>query len=229
VEWYGNFLKNIQLIYIKVTLLIQFSDIIKIRNKIKKYKIGGIKMKKVLLLAAALLISANLMADEVVFKLGLDKNKTINMTGDAKAEYNPDETITFQVEYFGELDDNLYLGVGANIGSTVEISGDEFVSLIPVYVTGKYKFSGRDARPYIGLKAGYTFASFDNLNYDEEETGGLYIGANAGIEFGSGFMVELSAEQGEYGVEGYGYYGKYKVNYKSPKVGLNIGYSFNLY
>lgn len=184
-------------------------------------------MKKVLLLAAALLISANVMADEVVFKLGLDKNKTIEVSGNASGEKNPDETITLQAEYFGEMDDNLYLGVGANVGSTVSTDYDgDFVSLVPVYVTGKYKFSGRDARPYIGLKGGYTFASLENLSYNDEETGGLFLGANAGIEFGSGFMVEISYEEAKYGRENLN---GSKVNYKSPKVGLNLGYSFNLY
>ena len=183
-------------------------------------------MKKVLLLAAALLISANVMADEVVFKLGLDKNKTIEVSGNASGKYNPDETITLQAEYFGEMDDNLYLGVGANVGSTVEVEEGDFVSLVPVYVTGKYKFSGRDARPYIGLKGGYTFASLENLSYNDEETGGLFLGANAGIEFGSGFMVEISYEEAKYGRENLN---GSKVNYKSSKVGLNLGYSFNLY
>lgn len=183
-------------------------------------------MKKIILLTAALLISANVMADEVVFKLGLDKNKTIEVSGNGEKGYNPDETVTLQAEYFGELDDNLYLGVGANVGSTVETEIGDFVSLVPVYVTGKYKFSGRDARPYIGLKGGYTFASLENLSYGDEETGGMFLGANAGIEFGSGFMVEISYEEAKYGRENDN---GYKVNYKSPKVGLNLGYSFNLY
>ena len=49
-------------------------------------------MKKVLLLAAALLISANLMADEVVFKLGLDKNKSIEVS-DGSGKLTPNDTI----------------------------------------------------------------------------------------------------------------------------------------
>ena len=59
-------------------------------------------MKKVLLLAAALLISANVMGDEVVFKLGLVKNKTIEASGDSNVKRNPDDTLTLQSEYFGE-------------------------------------------------------------------------------------------------------------------------------
>ena len=184
-------------------------------------------MKKILLLAAALLISANLMADEVVFKLGLDKNKTIDAVNDNPySKLNPDDTITLQAEYFGELDENLYLGVGVNIGSTIETKeyGD-FATLIPVYVTGKYKFTGRDVRPYVGIKAGYTFASIDVVNTNEDEIGGLYTGVNGGLEFGSGFMVEASYEIAKYGLEGPGY----KVKYTSPKVGINLGYRFDLY
>lgn len=185
-------------------------------------------MKKVLLLAAALLISANLMADEVVFKLGLDKNKTINATGTYNVELNPEETITLQAEYFGELDDNLYLGIGANIGSTIKIeNGGDFATLIPIYVTGKYKFTGRDVRPYVGVKFGYTLSSIEDLDYDEEETGGLYAGLNAGLEFSSGLMVEASIEEARYGFESK--LAGEKTDLKSPKVGINFGYRVDLY
>ncbi len=96
-------------------------------------------MKKVLLLAAALLISANLMADEVVFKLGLDKNKSIEVS-DGSGKLTPNDTITLQAEYLGELDENLYLGVGVNVGSIINTREDgDFASLYPVYLAGKYK------------------------------------------------------------------------------------------
>lgn len=184
-------------------------------------------MKKILLLAAALLISANLMADEVVFKLGLDKNKTVEGSGYYNGDAAVKDTVTLQAEYFGELDDNLYLGVGANVGSTIEFeNGGEFATLIPVYIAGKYKFSGRDVRPYVGIKAGYTLASIDDLDADEEETGGLYMGVNGGVEFSSGFMVELSYEEAKYGIDS-NVHGN--STFKSPKVGINLGYRFDLY
>ena len=191
-------------------------------------------MKKVLLVLAALLLSANLFAGEFVVKGGLDLNQDTTVTlGEFSVNGNSSNSFTLQAEYFTPVNDSLYLGAGINASSMLKVEEEYFVNLYPLYLAAKVKLPKKNMTHYFGGKLGMSIPSYANLEDDEYVTydnkkASLFLGVNAGIEFKNNFLVELSIEQSNYKVDETDLSDDSvtKSKFKTNKIGLNVGYRF---
>ena len=169
----------------------------------------------------------NLMAGELVIKAGLDVNSDTeveNNMGLGEGKGNSSNTFHVNVEGYGQLGDAVYLGAGIEFPSKLKVEDEELVTIVPVYLSAKIKSQQSGVKPYIGAKLGAAVPFFDDSDLDEYSAAGLFLGVNAGLEFENNLMAEIFYEQSKYGVEDSGD----EINFTTPKVGVNVGYKFDL-
>ena len=97
-------------------------------------------------------------------------------------------------------------------------------------MTAKIKSQQSGVKPYIGAKLGAAVPFFDDSDLDEYSAAGLFLGVNAGLEFENNLMVEIFYEQSNYStkVMDINGYDEYDADLTTPKVGVNVGYKFDL-
>lgn len=188
-------------------------------------------MKKLFVMLAMAALSMNLMAGELVIKAGLDVNS------DTKAEIlgesgklGSSNTVHLGAEVYGQFSDAIYVGAGIEFPSKLKVEDEEFVTIVPVYLTAKIKSQQSGVKPYIGAKLGAAVPFFDDSDLDEYSAAGLFLGVNAGLEFENNLMVEIFYEQSNYStkVMDINGYDEYDADLTTPKVGVNVGYKFDL-
>lgn len=188
-------------------------------------------MKKLFVMLVMATLSMNLMAGELVIKAGIDINSDTEMEnnmGFINEKKNSSNTVHLGVEVYGQFSNAIYLGAGIEFPNKLEIENGDFETLkvVPVYLTGKIKSIQNGVKPYIGAKLGAAVPFYEDDIFDEYSAAGLFLGVNAGLEFESNLMAEIFYEQSEYGVENSDN-GK-EINFTTPKVGVNVGYKFDL-
>ena len=188
-------------------------------------------MKKLLILAVAMLLSLNIMAGEMVLKVGYDVNKdtkekyTTN-TITTESNENSDMTLHVQLEGYGNFSDNVYGGFGIEIPTVLVVDGDDLAKVVPVYFAVKVKGDNGEIKPYIGAKIGAAVPFYEGDTSGLDEKAGLFWGLNAGMEFSSNILVEMFYEESNYSIENS--YNNQKLEFTTPKIGINVGYNFNL-
>ena len=151
-------------------------------------------MKKLVILGTALL-ALNAVASEVQVKGGYDfyrkykSGSNVNNNDDFTVKHGPTLGLEYIVDNQGEFE----WGLGAeyklssNSGKLkAKDTGKKIGRSVPVYAVGKFNLittnSGNDALYVLG-RAGYNFAK-DAKQYNKNLSGGLYVAAGLGTEFG---------------------------------------------
>lgn len=195
-------------------------------------------MKKLFVMLAILALSMNLMAGELVIKAGIDINsdtKGENSLGLEEKGYSSN-TLHVDVEGYGQLGDAVYLGAGIEFPSKLKIEDAVCVTIVPVYLAAKIKSQQSGVKPYIGAKIGAAVPFYEDDSFDEYSAAGLFLGVNAGLEFENNLMLEIFYEQSNYGItsltlideDGGNLYYDQNLDLTTPKVGVNVGYKFDL-
>ena len=162
----------------------------------------------------------------MVIKAGIDINsdtKGENSLGLEEKGYSSN-TLHVDVEGYGQLGDAVYLGAGIEFPSKLKIEDADFVTIVPVYLAAKIKSQQSGVKPYIGVKIGAAVPFYEGDTSGLDEKAGLFWGLNAGMEFSSNILVEMFYEESNYSIEN----SYNKVEFTTPKIGINVGYNFNL-
>jgi hypothetical protein len=135
-------------------------------------------------------------------------------------------SLTFGAKLFEQK--SIFTGIGISLTSILNTKEDETINFLPLFVTLTTKLNNKGNAPYLGLRAGYSFA------LSNEMKGGLYSRLSAGwshqlhentlVLFGlhtdvqafSGNLIETN-QNGNYS-----YYG----NSSLLNFGLNVGIEF---
>lgn len=167
-------------------------------------------MKKILLGLFALTSISAMAAEGVNFygRVGLDVfshyNKVSEKDADGEATLKSRGKVAPSValEVTKDLDSNLELGLGLAYVShgkrdfkivdidahgNKEITEGKYpaVNSVPLYVTGKYKFSNSDVKPYVKADLGYSFNKMKKSSDVEgaKAKNGLYTAVGVGVEY----------------------------------------------
>ncbi len=167
-------------------------------------------MKKILLGLFALTSISAMAAEGVNFygRVGLDVfshyNKISEKDADGEATLKSRGKVAPSValEVTKDLDSNLELGLGLAYVShgkrdfkivDIDAHGNKeiyegkypAVNSVPLYVTGKYKFSNSDVKPYVKADLGYSFNTVKKSSDIEgvKAKNGLYTAVGVGVEY----------------------------------------------
>ena len=211
-------------------------------------------MKKSLLalLLAAALVSPVFAADkeamEIVGKLGLNLNPNVAASGsfvnkggvtpNYKGDLDANTSVLRGAEFFYYLNKTVALGFGINNNFNADLKdtkahGFDYkgeVGFTNFYFAIKPKIELESEifnSIYFLGKIGYGLFSFDDHEYGEKDSNGLYWGIGAGTEIYKNFIVELLYSF-NYGSikDKFGIGDTADLTYKT--LTLNVGYKFNL-
>ena len=155
-------------------------------------------MKKKLLLAALMIVSSTIFANNVELKLGADifRDTTRDQYDDKTTSLDPGYSIG--LEYIIDTDSNLSYGFGTEYKSQIKGNhGYDAHSTVPVYVLGRY---GLENDFYLVGRAGLALNSSEGDQIDDTDNG-VYLGLGVGTELTERLNVELLYEGSDYEYE----------------------------
>ena len=189
-------------------------------------------MKKLVILGTALL-ALNAVASEVQVKGGYDfyrkyKAGSNAVDNDFTVKHGPTLGLEYIVDNQGEFEWGLgtEYKLSSNSGKVkMKDTGKKIGRSVPVYAVGKFNLittnSGNDALYVLG-RAGYNFAK-DSKQFGKNLSGGLYVAAGLGTEFGP---VSLEAIYERSGIKAKDSAVNLRERDHIDSAGVRVGYRF---
>ena len=189
-------------------------------------------MKKLVILGTALL-ALNAVASEVQVKGGYDfyrkyKAGSNAVDNDFTVKHGPTLGLEYIVDNQGEFEWGLgtEYKLSSNSGKVkMKDTGKKIGRSVPVYAVGKFNLittnSGNDALYVLG-RAGYNFAK-DSKQFGKNLSGGLYVAAGLGTEFGP---VSLEAIYERSGIKAKDSASNFRERDHIDSAGVRVGYRF---
>jgi hypothetical protein len=197
----------------------------------------GDKMKKLLIVFAAMVLFTGIGLAEgrgdVIVKLGLDPVGNFHLESEGRSDSEGMKFgLNFSAEYLYPVHDIVKIGAGLEYMLEREVdakSADKF-SYLPIYAAVKVNPISAASEVFFKGNIGYNVLfNVKDLEGDTDKKGGLYWALGAGYEFDFGLVLEAM-----YGF----YYSKidfgnqsidsFSIDYTYSKLGINIGYKFEL-
>lgn len=196
---------------------------------IQLYKKGGSMKKLVFAVLAMVFLAGSAFAVDgaaINLKVGLDVAGGISGGKDFSGSEDVKAGFSLAAEYLFKFNDVFKLGAGLEyqIPREVDINNDAKISYMPIYISAEVSPIAPLRELYFKGNLGYNVLFDWDIDAYKDQSGGVYFALGAGYVFDFGLILEAM----------YSYYyatftyGPYDGSVSYGKLGLNVGYRFNI-